>query len=95
MALTLKCRYLLMTDFSNGFLKTFQECFVFYMQQEVMAEDEVKLVNVSYCRNNNNCVKISNDPCNGDVVFLLLCLSVCLSSVIDYFALLCCFFFRV
>lgn len=58
--------------FSNGFLKTFQECFVFYMQREVMAEDEVKLVNVSYCRNNNY-VRISNDPFNGDVVFLLLC----------------------
>lgn len=27
----------------------FQECFVlFYMQQEVLAEDEVKLVNVSW-----------------------------------------------
>lgn len=61
---------------------------MFYMQREVMAEDEVKLVNVSYCRNNNNnYVKISNDPCNGDVVFLLLCLSVCLLSVIDYFCL--------
>lgn len=95
MAVTSKCRYHLVTVFfSNGFLKTFQECFVFYMQREVMAEDEVKLVNVSYCHNNNNnSVKISNDLCNGDVVFLLLCLSVCLLSVIDYFALLgCCFF---
>lgn len=93
MAVTLKCRcHLVTVFFSNGFLKTFQECFVFYMQREVMAEDEVKLVNVSYCRNNNNYVKISNDPCNGDVVFLLLCLSVCLLSVIDYFALLCWFF---
>lgn len=70
---------------------------MFYMQREVMAEDEVKLVNVSYCCNNNNYVKISNDPCNGDVVFLLLCLSVCFLSVIDYFALLFfvfCFFFK-
>lgn len=72
--------------FSSAF-KTFQECFVFYMQPEVMAEDEVN--NVSLCHN-DNCVTISNDPCSAPVVVLLFCvLSVCLLRVIDNYFFFC------
>lgn len=58
---------------------------LFYMQQEVMAEDEVKLVNVSWfllCY-----LESSNDPLNNKFVGLPLCLSAWLFSVIDYSAL--------
>lgn len=43
-----------------GKKKPFQECFVFYMQREVMAEDEVKLMNVSCFP--NYYLESSNDP---------------------------------
>lgn len=52
---------------SNAF-KAFQECFVFYMQPEVMAEDEVN--NVSLCHNDNY-VTISNELCSGHFVVSL------------------------
>lgn len=75
--------------FSPSGCKTFQECFVFYMQPEVMAEDEVN--NVSLCHNDNS-VTISNDPRRGHVVVLLpvSCPFACCVSLIFFFVI---FFF--
>lgn len=83
MAVVFQSRLNLDSVFCSAF-KTFQECFVFYMQPEVMAEDEVNNVSLSH---NDNSVTISNDPCSGHVVVLLFvsCPFACCVSLIIFY----------